>query len=135
MELINQLNEDLQRYKNQGQINPQEVSDGHHTFEELYAHRDMLFIVLCSMAQSLAKTYADDTVAWRSRLHSDGSMYTGYFILGLSESPGHQITYHLPLALWDYCDFADTIDKAKDYDGHSPADVLDRLNKIIINYS
>lgn len=103
-------------------INAGEVSDGYHTFNELYDHRTTLFIALCRVLRTHR--------VWRSKLHDDGSMFDGWFILGIQTSRASgdkQITYHLPISRWDETDFASTLDKAPKWDGHTPADVLDRL--------
>jgi len=42
------------------------VSDGFHTFGELYRHRAALFSVICNVFKEKA---------WKSRLHSDGTMF------------------------------------------------------------
>jgi hypothetical protein len=111
-----------------------EVSDGYHTFNELYDHRIILFIALCKMCNN---AYDESGVGvwrpWRSKTHSDGSSYDGWFILGLFVGEGDQITYHLPLSKWGMCDFAETLDMAPIWDGHTPEDVLRRIEKLIID--
>lgn len=97
------------------------VSDGYHTLSELYEHRYVLFVVLCKYTRDLA---------WRSRLHHDGSMYAGYFILGLYTEPGRQITYHLPMRFWDQTRGIQELDRAPEFDGHSSDDVLARLKML-----
>lgn len=113
------------------------ISDGYHTFDELYDHRITLFIAVCRLwhfhcAPTVFKT-VDGQVrnAWRSKLHSDGSSYDGWFVLGLMKSKGDQITYHLPLLRWDETDFAETLDTAPEFDGHTAADVLQRLKDLV----
>jgi len=100
-----------------------EISDGYHTFDELYEHRNRLFIALCR-AEFLYCTYAD---VWRSLYHSDGTDYSDYFILGIGTEKGKQITYHLPLKYWKDTNFAKTLDKAPTWDKHTSKDVLKRL--------
>lgn|SRR3990167_2008278 len=104
-----------------------EVSDGYHTFDELYEHRFTLYIILCRalLCVDVGKPYI-----WRSKLHSDGSSFDGWFILGIHKEKGEQITYHLPLEKWEETNFADTLEKAPVWDGHSSADVLKRLQKL-----
>lgn len=97
--------------------------DGYHTFTELYEHRIHLFIALCC---SINSGYD----AWKSKLHSDGSSFEGWFILGLREEPGSQITYHLPMKKWKDCSFAKTLDRAPEWDGHTSADVLERVKNL-----
>lgn len=99
------------------------VSDGYHTFNELYEARNTLFIALAKMASK-------EKEVWKSMNHSDGSNYNGWFILGINKRKGSQITFHLPLAMWDKCKFAETLEKAPAFDGHSSKDVLERIGKL-----
>ncbi len=101
------------------------VSDGHHTFDELYEHRITIYIALCSVMAEYKQT------PWISRLHSDGTHYEGWFIMGIGMLKGEQITYHLPMKYWDECyQFADVREKAPEWDGHTSADVLKRLSQL-----
>lgn len=93
------------------------VSDGYHTFDELYDHRDLLF--LC-----LAKEYG----GWKASLHDDGTLFPGYFIAGFN-SPYGEITYHIPNTLWNTADLIKK-DRAPAWDGYTSADVLKRLMRI-----
>lgn len=113
-----------------------QVSDGYHTMDELYDHRIALWIALCRMVQA-----SDDTAAeyggvsprervWRSKLHDDGSEYEGWFILGIGKEKGKIMTYHLPNIKWDEVSFADTLERAPEFDGHTAADVLERLKTL-----
>lgn len=97
-----------------------EVSDGYHTFNELYLHRYTLFAVLCN-------TYRSD--AWKSMRHADGSMYDDYFIAGI-QTPAGMVTYHIELLHWDLFDVPE-LERAPEYDGHTSADVLDRLPSLL----
>ena len=105
--------------------------DGYHTFEELYDHRITLFVVLC---KKLARENENDPRQgidiWRSKLHHDGTSFEGWFILGFGKDAGRQITYHLPLSRWDETKFADTLERAPEFDVHTSDDVLERLKKL-----
>lgn len=105
------------------------ASDGYHTFEELYDHRIELFIALCKVSQP-PYTEINPPLVWRSKLHYDGSEFIGWFVLGMNKVAGRQITYHLPMVRWADTDFAETLDKAPEFDGHTPADVLERLKRL-----
>lgn|SRR5665811_199899 len=107
-----------------------QISDGYHTFEELYEHRIELFIVLCRVIWDINKVEGAYTKPWRSKLHSDGSSFDGWFILGLNKDKGEQITYHIPISRWRETDFAETLEKAPEWDGHTSQDVLKRLKAI-----
>jgi hypothetical protein len=102
------------------------VSDSYHTFGELYRHRVMLYICLCSM---IARHKI-----WRSKLHSDGTFYDGWFLLGVNVEQGQQITYHLPMDVWNLTNFAVELEQAPEYDGHTSEDVLERLQSLIMRH-
>jgi hypothetical protein len=118
-----------------------EISDGYHTFDELYAHRMELWITLCRIQAEVFDESVQESnpsgkaspgfeIVWKSRLHSDGSNIPGWFVMGIYQFEGCQITYHLPEDRWYDCDFAETLDKAPEFDGHTSADVLERLKKL-----
>lgn len=137
------LNEDvinLLILENIDTVDTNNVSDGYHTFGELYEHRIQNFITLCrtisnlrAYVQGLLQQPGDMTkFAWMSTLHSDGTNYEGWFILGLGMEKGEQITYHLPISKWEECaKFAQKLDKAPEFDGHTSQDVLDRLKNLV----
>jgi hypothetical protein len=111
--------------------NPGEQSDGYHTFNELYEHRHALFILLCATIVTQHASMRSRHIVWRSRQHHDGTMFADHFIMGLFEEPGSQITYHLPISLWDRTGFAETLDKAPAFDGHTSRDVIERLYDLL----
>jgi len=110
--------------------------DGYHTFDELYEHRITLYIALCKVIQrprysgDARNHYGDERIVWRAKKHYDSSMYDGWFILGVNRKKGKQITYHLPIEKWEETEFAETLDKAPKFDGHTSNDVLERLNNL-----
>ena len=94
------------------------VSDGYHTFDELYDHRNLLFVNL---------VLAHRTLSWISRLNADGSAYPDWFVAGIELNPG-QVSYHLPAHLWDALDVDGvTVHERAPWDGHAAADVVERL--------
>lgn len=113
-----------------------QVSDGYHTMDELYEHRFALWIALCKQVQdiSLVDTPNGPSLngkrVWRSKLHDDGSEYEGWFVLGIGKEKGKIMTYHLPNIKWDEVSFAETLERAPEFDGHTAADVLERLKNL-----
>jgi hypothetical protein len=111
--------------------------DGYHTYDELYGHRYALWMALCrkflahanSMGGRVVEPEKDWSV-WRSRFHSDGTFIEGWFLLGIGKAKGEQITYHLPMSKWDETGFAETLQKAPEFDGHTSDDVLERLRSL-----
>lgn len=114
------------------------ISDGYHTFDELYDHRITLYISLCKAKQGwvylpgIRNMTKDgyDKIIWRSKLHSDGTNYKGWFILGINRKKGEQISYHVPLNRWGDTEFAETLQKVPKFDGHTSNDVLKRIKKL-----
>ncbi len=107
--------------------NPGEIRDGYHSFNELYEHRITLYIALCRAL----KDKEDVGIIWRSKTHSDGTEWEGWFVLGIGVTEGEQITYHLPIDRWHETDFVDmTYNQAPKYDGHTPTDVLERIGRL-----
>lgn len=108
------------------------VSDGYHTMDELYDHRIRLFITLCReiLRRDPKMLALDDREVWRSRKHADGSMFDGWFVMGIGKQPGKQMTYHLPMSYWNDCPFAQDLEHAPVFDLHTPEDVLNRLKEL-----
>ncbi len=119
---LENLNNELEKLKN---IETGLISDGYHTFDELYFHRMILFSVICS--QNKEKS-------WKSKLHSDGTMFKDYFIVGI-DTPLGQYSYHYHMEYWDhFCEIAE-LEKAPKWDGHTPDQVhrllsLSKSNKV-----
>ncbi len=82
-------------------LDTNKISDGYHTFKELYEHRIALFISLCSQLNSAAEELGKERVVWKSKIHSDGTSWEGWFMLGIFKEKGKQISYHLPNDYWD----------------------------------
>jgi hypothetical protein len=117
--------------KNSG-IDTNKISDGYHTFGELYEHRIILFISLCRELQLTddASCSPSRYDIWRSKKHHDGSTFDGWFIMGIRKVAGMQISYHLPMSKWDETGFCDTDERAPEWDGHTSNDVLERLKSL-----
>lgn len=98
-----------------------DISDGSHTFNELYHHRMILFATICN-------TYSG--YSWKSWYHHDGTMYEDYFIVGIN-TPNGQYSYHYHKDNWGYFNVKE-ISNAPIYDGHVPSDI-DRLLSLVIS--
>lgn len=97
-----------------------EVSDGYHTFNELYHHRAVLFSVICNQNKNKS---------WKAKSHDDGSMYANMFIVGI-ETPQGQATYHYDVnPYWDMFDIK-VLDKAPKWDGHTAKQAISRIASI-----
>ena len=96
-----------------------ETSDGFHTFNELYHHRGILFSVIVKCFKHRA---------WKSKQHSDGTMFGGMFIVGI-QTPEGQATYHYDMNYWDKFDCQE-LEIAPEWDGHSPDDAISRIESL-----
>lgn len=94
-----------------------EMSDGYHTFNELYHHRAVLFSVICN---------ARPDKAWKSKRHNTGDMYDGMFIVGIETDHG-QATYHYDIDhYWDMFNVPE-LEYAPQWDGHTPQEAIARI--------
>lgn len=96
-----------------------EVSDGHHTFNELYRHRCALFLTL--MASHPERS-------WFSKTHDDGEQWGSWFIVGM-HLPTGMVTYHFPGTMWEIVQKtgAQELSIAPKWDGHTSEDVIKRI--------
>ena len=95
------------------------LSDGYHTFNDLYYQRCVLFAVL-------VKKFRDK--AWKSWRHEDGEpcFGSGWFIVGIT-TPVGEYTYHYEDRFWDMFD-CEELPVGKHWDGHTDKDVTRLLS-------
>lgn len=113
------VNELILRLKEKDMINTDLISDGYHTFNNLYFQRCILFAFICNQNKD---------ISWKSKKHSDGSMYDNYFIVGI-ETPEGNYTYHYHIDFWNYFKVKE-LDNAPEWDGHMEEDIVERLFSI-----
>ena len=91
----------------------EKMSDGYHTFADLYEQRLIL-------SAALAKNNPN---AWKSKRHEDGSVPFGggWFIMGFDTDEGCY-TYHYELKDWELFQCKE-LNKGKPWDGHTSKDV------------
>ena len=96
-----------------------DLSDGYHTFNELYHQRLILFA-------ALVKAYKDR--AWKSYRHEDGELCFGggWFIVGI-DTPEGSYTYHYENKDFDLFD-CEELPVGKHWDGHTEDDVTRLLS-------
>lgn len=119
MQTEQSLNQLIQSLKvEQPNFQAGEISDGFHTFNELYEHRIALFIALC-------RAYREH--AWKSRKHANGEEWDGWFIMGLFTEQGKQISYHLPISYWEMLVDIHTLEQQESWDGHAGKELVNRI--------
>ncbi len=113
---LKEIQQEINKYHQDGR-SVGELSDTYHTFNELYKHRCIL----------TAAVLRNAPFAWKSRVHEDGTMFDGMFIVGVT-TPDGDATYHYDLPYWD--DFKiPEIPHAPVFDGHTPEIALQRIKK------
>ena len=98
-----------------------EISDGYHTFNQLYHQRAILFATIVN--QNVNKS-------WKSFKHEDGKCCFDsngeWFIVGI-DTPKGSYTYHYEKKYWNYFKCKE-LETAKHWDGHTEEDVTRLLS-------
>ena len=107
-------------------IDKGEVSDGYHTFNELYEFRKAYNAALFNNFN-----YQGLYDVHKSEYHHDGEKCFGggWFIVS-AILPGGQISNHYEMKDWDLFKIPSVEKALYEYDGHTGQDVLDRLKSI-----
>ena len=96
-----------------------DVSDGFHTFRQLYYQRMMLFATIVKQNKDKA---------WKSLRHEDGELCFGggWFIVGI-DTPEGSYTYHYEDNYYSLFD-CEELERGKHWDGHTEKDVTRLLS-------
>lgn len=98
-----------------------DLSDGNHTFNDLYHQRCILFATLVNIFPE---------ISWKTKRHDDGELcFGGKNFLVCIDTPAGPYSYHYPLEDWDRFNCQE-IEKAKPFDGHTDKDV-ERLLSLV----
>ena len=97
----------------------EDVSDGYHTFKQLYYQRMMLFATIVKQNKDKA---------WKSLRHEDGELCFGggWFVVGI-DTPEGSYTYHYEDNYFSLFD-CDELERAKHWDGHTEKDATRLLS-------
>ena len=93
------------------------ISDGYHTFKELYEFRKLYN---AAFFNELSKNNV--CKVHKSKRHSDGELCFGggWFLVGIN-TPEGPYTYHYELKDWDLFN-CEELDRAPEWDGHTDED-------------
>lgn len=96
-----------------------DLSDGYHTFRQLYYQRMMLFATIVKQNRDKA---------WKSLRHEDGELCFGggWFIVGV-DTPEGSYTYHYEDSFFSLFD-CEELECGKHWDGHTEKDVARLLS-------
>ena len=117
-----------------------EISDGYHTFDELYEFRKMYNAVLFNewankttiTKKSLTGKVTNEYGVHKSWRHNDGELCFGggWFIVS-AMLPTGLISNHYKAEDWDLFKIPEVEKALYEFDGHTPQDVLIRLKNLI----
>jgi hypothetical protein len=113
-----------------------EISDGYHTFNELYQYR-MLYNAAFFNDLAYHENWADGN--WhaeydvhKSKRHSDGEeCFGGGWFIVMAELPTGQISNHYEMKYWDLFNIPEK-EKANVWDGHTPQEAAERLKNFLL---
>jgi hypothetical protein len=110
-----------------------ETSDGYHTFDELYRFRmlyNAAFLNELDAAHDAPKFQIHKS--WR---HHDGeACFGGGWFIVMATLPTGQISNHYEAEYWDLFKVPEH-ERADEWDGHTAADVADRLDQFLRSQS
>ena len=98
MSKIDEINNTIKENKQLRIISTKDISDGQHTFGELYTN--IIFCTLCNLLPD---------ISWKSKKHYDEEndpIFSGDFITGIN-TPEGIATYHIKLQYWDLFDVSE----------------------------
>lgn len=111
-----------------------DVSDGYHTFNELYEFRKLYHAAFVNELEEIEQSF-NRTRSVKSWRHSDGEeAFGGGWFIVVTILPGvGQISNHYEAADWDLFRVPEVHVPRGEfaYDGHTPADVLERLRAYV----
>ena len=106
------------------------VSDGFHTFDELYRHRMLLCASLFNAWDESWELHGVTDIH-KSLRHSSGELcFGGGWFIVVAQLPTGQISYHYPEKDWDLFDIP-VRDLPAEFDGHTADDVDQRLEAFL----
>ncbi len=69
---------------------------------------------------------------YKSRRHNDGELcFDGEYFIVVAQLPTGQVTNHYHIRHWDMFKINEYEKVKEDFDGHTPSDVIERLQKVI----
>ena len=132
---LHNLNQMIAFYKRDDVVTTEEISDGFHTFKELYDTRKALTVALFNTCHH---TYFADV--HKSRKHHDGTYPFNdpnwFIVCAKSRCTDKVISFHYHIDDWDSFRIKETEKSIYPYDGHTTQDVIDRLLQFdVVNFS
>ena len=104
----------------------EDTSDGYHTFKELYEFRKVYNAALFNEWAKEGKYNVH-----KSMKHHDGELcFGGFWFIVVAKLPNGQISNHYEIKDWYLFNCMETEKALFEFDGHTPKDVLNRINDL-----
>ncbi len=101
-----------------------EISDGYHTFNELYSYRMLYNAAFFNLLPK--------QLVHKSKRHHDGEeCFGGGWFIVMANLPTGQISNHYELKDWDLFQIPEK-EIADEWDGHTPQEAAERLHKYLL---
>ena len=104
--------------------NIEEVSDGYHTFKELYEYRKLYNAAFFNL-------FPPELVHKSKRHHTGEECFGGGWFIVIAYLPTGQISNHYEMKDWDLFNIPEK-EFADEWDGHTPEEAADRLKQFLI---
>ena len=105
----------------------QDISDGYHTFSELYDYRKIYNALLFNEWAKQGKFNVHKSIR-----HSDGELcFGGGWFIVVAILPTGQITNHYELKDWELFSIPEEYNAKFEYDGHTPEEAKNRMLKFL----
>jgi hypothetical protein len=124
---INDLSKDL--------VSIDSVSDGYHTFEELYVQRTVLLsLAINSLTLLKMNGHISDLLILKSLFHEDGTNFGDTtFLLAVAfvyEGEAKQFSFHCMKNTWDLFTVPAYVNSIIKYDGHTPQSAISNIETL-----
>ena len=109
-----------------------DITDGYHTFDELYDYRMLYNAAFFNFLASLPGNPYNVHMSFR---HSDGKFcFDGHWFIVMANLPTGQVSNHYNVSDLGYFCCVPLRKKADVWDGHTPEDAKERIAKYIRTY-
>lgn len=128
--IVKIINAIIRKLKKHKLIKENEISDGYHTFTDLYNFRKLYNALLFN---EWARN--NNIEVYKSKKHYDGEeCFLGKWFIVVAILPTGQISNHYKLKDWDLFQIPEYEKSKYEYDNHNSKDVIDRLNSFLRSY-
>lgn len=125
--IVENLNNIIKELKDRDIIEENDISDGYHTFNDLYEFRKLYNALLFN---EWAKN--NEVEVYKSKRHFDGEeCFGGGWFIVVAILPTGQISNHYKIKDWNLFDIPEYEKSKYVFDGYTPQDVMNRIKEFL----